>query len=369
LELKNLNTRKEGIDMKNLVSQESLRRVVCGVLVLIFAIGVGVTLGLKTAEGKSQKDAAAFYKGKNLTFIVPYTPGGGYDAYSRLIAPYLRKYTGARIIVRNMPGAGGMLGVNELYSAPPNGLTIGIQNAVASVTNQIVGIKGVRYDLTKFGWIVRLTTDPRVLAMRKGSPIKTIQQLINAKGPVTIGATGLGGSTYVDAVITKRALNLPVEIIHGYDSSSEIDLGLLRGEIDGTWGSYGSRLSMVEAGEQFIILQNGKKRFQEIPNIPTWFEVAPSEKAKRMLSTLDAMHQVGRPVAAPPGIPKERLEFLRKTFDEAMNDPGFIKDAEKAKRALNYLSGEEMGELAKTALEIPEEDIKQIFVKAIKGEI
>lgn len=355
--------------MSTLVSEGSLRRVIHRALVLFFAIALGVTLGLNTVDAKSQKDAAAFYKGKNLSYIVPYKPGGGYDMYSRLIAPYLKKHTGARIIVRNMPGAGGMLGVNELYKAPANGLTIGIQNAVASVTNQMVGIKGARYDLTKFSWIGRVTTNPRVLVIRKGSPYKTVQQLLSATKPVKIGATGLGGSTYVDAVITKNALNLNVEVIHGYDSSSEIDLGLLRGEIDGTWGSYGSRLSMVEAGEQFIILQNGKKRFPEIPDVPTWFEIAPSEKAKRILSTLDAMHQVGRPVAAPPGIPEERLEFLRKAFDKAMQDPGFIRDAKKAKRGLDYLSGEEMEELIKTSLKIADEDIKQLFVKAIKGAI
>jgi len=355
--------------MKNLVSRKSLRRITHGLPVLLLAITVGAVLGANSVEAQSQKDAAAFYKGKNMTFIVPYAPGGGYDTNSRLLAPYLEKYTGARIIVRNRPGAGGMLGVNELYTAPANGLTIGIQNAVASVTNQIVGIKGVRYDLTKFGWIGRMTTDPRVLTMRKGSPIKTVEQLMSSKEPVKIGATGLGGSTYVDAVITKQALNLLVEIIHGYDSSPEIDLGMLRGEIDGTWGSYSSRLSMVESGEQFIILQNGKKRFSEIPDIPTYLEVAPSPKAKRILSTLNAMHEVGRPVAGPPGIPKERLEFLRKAFDKAMQDPGFLESAKKAKRDMDYLSGEEMEALAKESLEIPEEDIKQLFIKAIKGEI
>jgi len=355
--------------MKNLVSGKPLRRITHGLLVLILVIAVGAVLGTNPVEAKSQKDAAAFYKGKNLTYVVPYRPGGGYDAYSRLLAPYLEKYTGARVIVRNVPGAGGMLGVIELYKAPANGLTIGIQNAVASVANQLSGIKGANYDLTKFSWIGRVTTNPRVLAMRKKSPYKTIQALQGSKKLVKIGATGLGGSTYVDAVITKQALNLPMEIIHGYDSSPEIGMGMLRGEIEGTWGSYGSHLSMLESGEEFLILQNGKKRYQAIPDIPTWFEVAPSEKAKRILSTLDAMHQVGRPIAAPPGIPKERLEFLREAFDKAMHDPRFIKDAKKSKRVLDYLSGKDMEALARASLEIPEKEIRTLFIKAIKGEI
>jgi tripartite-type tricarboxylate transporter receptor subunit TctC len=321
------------------------------------------------APAASAKDAAAFYKGKNLILVVPYRPGGGYDTWGRLLAPYLGKYTGSQVIVKNMPGAGGMLGVNEVYNAAPNGLTINIQNAVASVTNQIAGVKGVRYDLLKYSWIGRVTTDRRVLAMRKGAPVKTIQELINSKTPIKIGATGLGGSTYVDAVITKDALNLPIEIIHGYDSSSEVDLGLLRGEIDGTYGSYSSRLKMVKGGEQFIILQSGMKRSATLQEVPTWFEVAPSAQAKNILSVLNAMHETGRPLAGPPGIAPERLAFLREAFNKTMRDPEFIESAKKAKREIDYIPGEEMEKVIQTSLVISDPKIKKFFIDAIKGEI
>jgi len=339
-------------------------------LVLLFLVVILMTVSVAGfASAKSIKDAAAFYKGKNLTLVVPYKPGGGYDAWGRLLAPYLGKYTGTRVIVKNMPGAGGMLGINEVYTARPNGLTINIQNAVAAVTNQLVGVKGVRYDLLKYNWIGRVTTDTRVLAMRKGAPVKTIEALINSKSPIKFGATGLGGSTYVDAVITKKALNLPIEIVHGYDSSSEVDLGLLRGEIDGTYGSYSSRLGMVKAGEQFIILQSGKKRAAAMPDVPTWFEVAPSEKAKEILSVLTAMHETGRPLAAPPGVAPERIAFLREAFDKTLKDPDFLKSIKKAKKEIDYVSGQEMEEIIRTSLEISDPEIKKVFVDAVKGDI
>ena len=262
-----------------------------------------------------------------------------------------------------------MLGANEAYTAPANGLTIGIQNAMGSVANQMVGLKGIRYDITKFSWIGRVTTDPQVLVMRANSPFKTFQQLLNATKPVKLGATGLGSSGYIDSVITKHVLKFSADIIHGYDSSSEVSLAMLRGDLDGTWGSYGSRLSLVEAGEQFIILQSGPKRVPQMPDIPTWSEFATSEKDRQILSTLHAMHEVGRPIAGPPGIPKERLEFLRKVFYKTMHDPGFIKSAKKAKRELNYLSGEEMKKLATRLLQAPTKDIKQLFIRAIQGDI
>ena len=91
---------------------------------MIAAIAAGLLVMMGAASDAAAQSVAAFYKGKNLNFIVPYKPGGGYDTYSRIIAPYLEKYTGARVVVRNMPGAGGLLGVNETYKASPNGLTM-----------------------------------------------------------------------------------------------------------------------------------------------------------------------------------------------------------------------------------------------------
>lgn len=333
-------------------------------LLLVALVLLAVPAATATAAG----DGAEFYKGKTINFIVPYKAGGGYDTYSRLLAPALEKHTGARVIILNHPGGGGLLGVNEVFTAKPDGLTIGIQNAVAAVTNQVAGVEGVQYDMTKFSWLGRLATNPRVLAMRSGSDYLSIEKLLAAKEPVKLGATGLGGSTYVDTVITRDALGLPIEVVHGYDSSKEIDMGILRKEVDGCWGSYSSRAKRVKNGEQVIILQSGKKRHPKLPDVPTWFEIAKTEKGKRLLTVLEASHGVGRPVAGPPGIPAERLAFLQQAFDKAAHDEEFLKAAKKAKTPVDFLSGPEMAQLAEEALVLPE-DVKKTFIQAIKGDI
>ncbi|MBX2838355.1 MAG: hypothetical protein KTR35_15975 [Gammaproteobacteria bacterium] len=91
------------------------------------------------------QSAADFYKDKSIKWIVPYKPGGGYDEYSRLLAPYMEKYSGARVDITNMPGAGGMKGANEIFKSPADGLTIGIINGSAMVTNELAEIKGADY--------------------------------------------------------------------------------------------------------------------------------------------------------------------------------------------------------------------------------
>ncbi len=90
---------------------------------------------------------------------------------------------------------------------------------------------------------------------------------------------------------------------------------------------------------------------------------------KKILSVLDAMHETGRPMAAPPGVPPERLAFLREALNKTMNDPDFIKSAKKAKREIDYLSGEDMEKLVQTSLDIADPEIKKIFINAIKGDI
>jgi tripartite-type tricarboxylate transporter receptor subunit TctC len=185
----------------------------------------------------TQDEVAAFYNGKIIKWIIPYSPGGGYDEYARLIAPLLSKHTGARVNVFNMPGAGGMRGVNELFTSPDNGLILGMINGSALVTNELAGIEGIMYELDEFEYIGRIVADSRVFVLANTSGLSTFDDILNSPRPLKMGATGLGGSTYVDAVVSKEAFGLNVQIVHGFDSSSIVRQAMLRGNIIGTWGS------------------------------------------------------------------------------------------------------------------------------------
>ena len=124
-----------------------------------------------SALAQSSTEAASFYKGKNIRWIVPYSTGGGYDKYTRLISPFFAKYTGATIRIENKPGAGGMLGVNLLFKSPKDGLTVGIINGSAMVTNQIAKTKGANYKIEEFEFLGRIVADRRVclFQLRKAS--------------------------------------------------------------------------------------------------------------------------------------------------------------------------------------------------------
>jgi tripartite-type tricarboxylate transporter receptor subunit TctC len=344
------------------------------IAVVVVAILVGLSACHQGGEsdGPEKTGAAAFYDGRNIRWIIPYSPGGGYDEYARLISPFLEKYTGARLDILNLTGAGGMRGANALFNAPKNGLTIGLINGSALVVNELAGMRGAEYKIAEFDYIGRIVADKRVFAVTLDSGYETIQEVLGANSKFKVGATGLGGSTYLDAVIINEALNRELDIVHGFDSSSVVKQSMLRGNIAGTWGSWGSAVEAVDTGQHRVLLQSGRKRLEDLPDVPTAFELVDvtdnPQRTRAILSAWETLHEVGRPLAAPPGTPPERLEFLREAFRQAMHDPELLAIAERTNRPLDYLSAEEMNRIIQEATDMAP-DIEALFVRAVKGQL
>src|SRR6266545_701638 len=136
---------------------------------------LAATLVVSPASGQSGAD---FFKGKTVTYIVATSPGGGYDTYGRLVAEYMQHYLpGSTFIVKNMPGAGHMIGTNAIYASRPDGLTIGTFNT-GLIYNQLIRHEAARFDLEKMSWVGKAAYDPRVMAIAVQSPIRTYQDLV-----------------------------------------------------------------------------------------------------------------------------------------------------------------------------------------------
>jgi tripartite-type tricarboxylate transporter receptor subunit TctC len=345
-------------------------------LITIFVIGLLVRQqSLKNNSEQasfSQNEIASVYENESIRFLVPSTPGGGFDEYTRLLAPYLERYTGSTIKVVNMPGAGGMKVANELYNAPSNGLTIALLNGSAMVINRFADLKGASYQIDKFEYLGRVNADPRVLTVAAESKYQTIEDIWNAGESVKIGVTGLGGSGYLDGVISNEAFGFNLQVIHGFDSSSAVRQSMLRGNIAGTWGSWGSAQSAVNSGLERVILQSGRVRNKDLSNVPTTFEYIKltnnPQRTREILTSWDALNSVGRPIATTPGTPADRVQFLRNAFRLAMHDPELLEMTEKRDRPVHYASGEEMMNIINDATRMNDE-MEQLFIKVIRGEL
>ncbi len=320
-------------------------------------------LFIAAALASSSVHAADFYKGKTVTYIVATNPGGGYDTYGRLIAKYLKKHLGARrVLVRNIPGAGHIVGTNTLWASKADGLTIGTFNT-GLIYAQILERKGVQFDLTKFEWIGKAAADPRVLIISAKSGLKSFQDLVDADKPVKFATAGVGSASYTDTNLLASAFGLNIEVITGF-TGNEGEMAMLRGEIAAQVGSMSSLQGFVDNGYGFIALAIGA----DVEGVPHVLEVAETPRAKSIVALIQAMSQLGRLTAAPPGTPADRVKELRDAYANSLADPDLLAEAKKMGRPIEPASGEEVASLIKQALDQSPETVA-IIAKAVNVEI
>lgn len=322
------------------------------VLILILSLLLAGCASDKTQSESKKETAAAntavkadyeFFNGKTITFIVATKAGGGYDTYARFVAPYLQKYLpGSTVIVKNVPGAGHVIGANDLYTAKPDGLTIGTFDKALIIT-QLIGQEGVKFDLNKFTWLGNATSEPRVFIVGTNSSFKAIEDMKKDKA-VKLGGTGLGSSSTNDALFLKNILGLNIQLINGY-GGQEQDLAMMRGEIDGQIGTLSSMQSMLDNKEAVAVLSIGKK----LDNIPYLRDIAPADK-KPLVDLEESQAHLSRLIAATPGIPEGRVLALREALEKAYSDRELLEKAKTAKLTIEFMNGEETGKLVSSAL-------------------
>jgi tripartite-type tricarboxylate transporter receptor subunit TctC len=300
-----------------------------------------------TAPAAAQS-GADFYKGKTVTYIVATTAGGGYDAYGRLVADFMQKHLpGSTFVVRNMPGAGHIIGANAIYNARPDGLTIGTFNT-GLIYNQLVGREGIKFDLTKMSWIGKAASDPRVFVIHSGSPIKSFKDLREAKGPVNFATSGVGSASYVETKILADALNLPIKIIAGYSGAEDM-MAMRRNEIVGIIGSRSSFEDFVKNGYGRYIAQIGGSE----KDVPQLASLVTDRDGKALVALIQSQGEIGRLSAGPPGMPADRLQALRAAYRKALDDKELQARAEKMGRPVEPAVGEEVEKMVREALTQP----------------
>jgi len=293
----------------------------------------------------SAQDGAAFYSGKTVNYIVATAPGGGYDSYGRLVAEFMQKYLpGSTFVVRNMPGAGHLIGANAIYASKPDGLTLGTFNT-GLIYNQLVANEGVKFDLNKYSWIGKAASDARVFAIAAQAPIKTWQDLVASKSPVNFSTAGVGSASYVETVILTKALNLPIKMQTGYNGSDD-QMAMRRGEIVGSIASRSSYDQFIKNGYGRYIAQIGGHD-NDTPQLKTLLKDA---RGLELLALIDSTSEIARLTAAPPGTPAAQLAALRDAYKKAMEDKDLQARAEKLERPVEPLYGEDIAKLIAAAL-------------------
>ncbi len=305
--------------------------------------------------------AEGYFEGKTLTYIISTNPGGNYDAYARLIGRHLEAKLGAdKIIYKNLPGAGHIIGANTLSASKPDGLTIGTFNT-GLIYAQILQQDGIRFDLNELSWIGKAAADPRVIALTKDSGFASFADLLNSKETVKFSVSGVGSASYTETKMLIEGLDMNVEMIPGY-KGNEGEMAMLRGEVVGQIASYGAIKPFIDTGNAYLAVSLGGGLS------PQAIEFAETTEAKSIVNLITAMSSLGRLTAAPAGVPQEVLDELRDAYLAVAQDPAFLAEAEKLGLPIEAARGDEVATLVGEALQQSPETVK-IIAEALSVEI
>jgi len=303
---------------------------------------MGSIASLCAGAGTAQADVADFYRGKTMNVIVGYGPGGGYDLFARLLARHIGNHIPGKpaVTVQNMPGAASLRATNYLATiAPKDGTVIATFDRNIPLIAFVSGSPNVQYDPLKFVWLGTLsdsTEDAFVIWARKKSEIGSIEDLRRPDGPtLTVGVTGVGATDNDIAVLLRQVLGLRLNIVPGYQDSSAIGHGVENGELDGQLIGYVAGKIAKPAwtdpnGAMNILLQFARKtRHPELPDVPTARELSRDDRAAQLITMAELPYVVGRPFAAPPGVPNDRAQALQDAFASLIRDPEFLAEAKR----------------------------------------
>ena len=301
-----------------------------------------------------------FYEGKTISLIVATSPGGGYDLYGRMVGKFMEKHLpGSTIIVKNIPGAGHIIGCNEIYHAKPDGLTFGTFNRNLPLT-QVAELEGVKYDLAEMSWLGSPSSEVYSFIISTLTPIRSLEDLAKTEEKVILTASGVGSLDYLVSQLFAEMMGLKnLKMVTGY-SGGEAELAMMRGESQGLFASWSSILPFVEDGNAVPLMFITEEPIKGYETVPLLRSVITEEKYKPVVDVLLSVNLVGRPFAGPPNIPQERLQILRQAFEKAVHDPEFMEMGERLGLPIEFISGEQAEGLMKGLLELPPEVVESI---------
>ena len=308
--------------------------------------------------------AADYFKGKTVSYIVATAPGGGYDTYGRLVAEFMQKHLpGSTFVVRNVVGAGTVIGTNMIYGAKPDGLTIGTFNT-GLIYSQIVQNEGVRFDLAKMSWIGKAASDGRAILVSTTSPGKKFEDLLSLEQPVNFSTGGTSGATYIETKMLKDSLDLQIKTLTGYDGNDD-QMAMRRGEIAGALGSRSSYDDFVRNGYGQFLAQIGGKA-TDVRQLST---IVTEPRAKAVVALIQSQGDLARVTAGPPGIKADILSTLRAAYRDALEDKDFLARAARLNLPIEPAYGDDVARSVASALAQPPETVKLLndILKAEKN--
>ena len=302
---------------------------------------------------------AEFYQGRTVTVVVGSNTAGGYDTFARAVARYMGKHIpgSPTLIVRNMPGAGGMTAANFLYNnADKDGSVIGlVQNNTPF--EPLFGTKEARYDPVRFNWLGSPSVETAMVLLWHAAPVNSVAELKARE--VAVGVSGANSTPAFFTRLLNATLGTRMKPINGYPGQNDVLLAMERREIDGHPSAFFSsvrstRPTWLRDKTAKAIVQYGAEKLAELPDVPFAPDLVGHDGDRLVMQAAFAPLTLGRPLLTPPGVASERVAALRAAFAATMADPDFLAEGERVGLGLNApRSGEQIQEVVERAYQSP----------------
>ncbi len=316
---------------------------------------IATTLALSLSVTAKADD---FYKGKVITFLVGSGEGGSFGVYGQVLAQHMSKHIPGqpKIIVKYYGGqSGGLTLANQMQSATtPDGLTFAMTQQTI-VPNQLINPDYAQYDARTWIWIGNMAPIRNMLALYHTAKAQSVDEA--KQNEVIVGATGPSSPTYILPDLLNKFLGTKFKIITGYKGTADLNLAMMRGEIQGRGGSW---LSVIQAAPEMIekkeikpIVFAALSRDPASPDTPTLPELMKDPAQKQAAEFVSSESDYGRAVFLPPRTPQDRVDILRKAFDATMKDAEFLAEAKRLQMPIEPISPERMSEITARILATP----------------
>jgi tripartite-type tricarboxylate transporter receptor subunit TctC len=267
-------------------------------------------------------------KGKLITIIVPYTPGGGTDLGARLVAEGLRKELGVPVQVVNKPGAASQVGMQELARAAPDGYTLGASVLPALASHYLDPSRDAPYTRKDFAPVANNFSGQYFLAVRSDSPWQTLKDFVEAArvkpGTIRISDSGLLGTPHLHVLMLEKAAGVKFVSIHFPDGAPSVT-ALLGGHVDAVTGGANDVMPNKEAGKFRVLGVSAEQPDKLLPDVPT-------EKSLGY----DVITTSYTGLVAPAGTPKPVIDVLTRAVKKIIDDPEYQKKFEEVGLQSSY---------------------------------
>lgn len=317
------------------------------------------------AQPAAADPVADFYKGKSITLTVGTGPGGGYDTYARVIARHFGRFIPGepQIVVKNNPGAGGLVLANFLYNvAPKDGTEIGTFNRTIPL-DPLLGNAQAQFDPLKYTWIGSPANEVSTCVAWHQSGIRSFAELREKE--LVVGAAGTTTDSAIYPRLSNALLGTKFKIVTGYPGGAAAVLAMERGETKGWCGwAYSSmeaqRPGWLKGGKIHVLLQYGPKPNPAFGKVPLAHEMTRTPRERQMFELIVAPQLFARPYMAPPGIPAERANALQQAFEATIKDQAFIAEASARNLDLDHVKAGEILATLQRAYATPKELVEEM---------